>query len=176
MNIHPLFVHFPIAFLILYAICELLRFKAFQSLPYWFYIKAILVIIGTAFAYIAIAAGEAAEHIVTKDKPFLKPLIEAHAGYAGASTLIFSVLAFCYLVAWLEKIFGSAFFENKTLMAITYFIIKVKNLFIETKLVLLFALAGLITMIITGALGASIVYGPDADFIVKFIYTIIIGG
>ncbi|MEK7110290.1 MAG: hypothetical protein AAB759_00205 [Patescibacteria group bacterium] len=39
MNIHPAFVHFPIALLTIYAVLELARFRFFTARPYWFHLK-----------------------------------------------------------------------------------------------------------------------------------------
>ena len=46
MNIHPIVIHFPIAFLTVYAIFELIRFQKVIDKPYWFNVKKILIIVG----------------------------------------------------------------------------------------------------------------------------------
>ena len=47
MNIHPLLVHFPIALLTIYSLLELVPFKQIYRQSYWFYTKAIILIIGS---------------------------------------------------------------------------------------------------------------------------------
>ena len=44
MNIHPIFVHFPIALLTLYSLAELIRWRRITELAYWFYVKAFAMI------------------------------------------------------------------------------------------------------------------------------------
>ena len=58
MNLHPIFVHFPIALFTLYALLECARFKKLQEQTYYFYLKAFLVITGglaSSAAYITMA-------------------------------------------------------------------------------------------------------------------------
>ncbi|KHO51327.1 MAG: hypothetical protein QT04_C0044G0036 [archaeon GW2011_AR11] len=57
LNIHPIFVHFPIALLSLYAVMVLIRFRKVMGLPYWSYAKAILAIAGTLGAFAALQTG-----------------------------------------------------------------------------------------------------------------------
>lgn len=174
MNIHPLLVHFPIGLLVMYAIFEMLRFRSLRALSYWFYVKAIFVIAGTGAAYIAFGGGEIAEEIVGTLDPSKLPLIETHSGFAGATTAVFSILALAYLIVWIARARhteNSGQINNKSMR----FIFRSAQFILGTPLAPVFALVGLITMIITGALGASIVYGPDVDPFVKVIYSFIMG-
>ena len=74
MNIHPLFVHFPIALLCIYSLLELIRFKKVLSRGYLFYTKAILVILGTVGAVAALFTGSIAEDIYQGPLPQGIPL------------------------------------------------------------------------------------------------------
>lgn len=56
-NIHPLLVHFPIALLTVYSLLEAVPLKRIQKLPYWFYVKAVLLITGTISILPTILAG-----------------------------------------------------------------------------------------------------------------------
>ena len=47
---------------------------------------------------------------------------------------------------------------------------KIESLVLESFIVALAALAGLIAISITGALGGAIVYGPDVDPVVSLVY------
>lgn len=62
MDLHPIFVHFPIAFLTVYAIFELVRFRRIVEKPYWHEVKAVLVIVGFAGAVIAAITGGVASN------------------------------------------------------------------------------------------------------------------
>lgn len=168
MNIHPIFVHFPIALLTVYAIAELARFKKLIAEAYYFYVKATLVIAGTLGAFSALLTGDPAEHALT-DKS-LRPLVETHSTFAAASTWIFTFLALVYIVLWINR---SSW--NEKLLAGKFskiWIVKVKvaDWILHSPFVPILALIGLVTITITGALGGAIVYGPNVDPIVSWIY------
>ena len=156
-NVHPLFVHFPIALLTLYSVLELIRFRIIRRQQYWFYIKAVLVIIGAASAWVAAYFGGIAEHMVTDRS--IRPLIEMHSNWATITIAIYSILGVAYLIGWAEKI-GISWRPLS----------KLKWLIIETPFVWILSTAGLIALLITGALGGSLVYGPSNDPVTNFIY------
>ena len=62
MNLHTFVVHFPVALLMIYSLCELVRFQKVLMWPSWFYIKAFFVIIGAGSSVVAFGFGEVAEH------------------------------------------------------------------------------------------------------------------
>jgi len=162
MNIHPLFVHFPIGILVLYTAFELLRFKIITKRPWYFEIKAVLSIVGTLAAYATAFTGDMAEDILSTTAPDKMALVEIHSMYAAATITIFSILAGSYLFEWLKKA-GQLKIVTKILFLdkLSYFI---------QKYAPFIAIVGLISITITGGLGASIVYGPNADPFVTFIY------
>lgn len=167
MNIHPIFVHFPIALMTFYAIAELMRFKKLTQTAYFFYVKAVFVIGGTVSAFLALNTGEGAEDLIDRS---LRPLVEMHSTFASASTWIFGVISVLYLISWINKSelnqkisissFGS--YWNK--------VVTLVNTILNSNFMLLIALVGLVVITITGALGGAIVYGPEVDPIVSVIY------
>ncbi len=167
-NIHPLLVHFPIAFLVLYAFLEIISFKRVRSIFWIFYTKAVLVIAGFTGGLIAASSGEAIEDLF----PQFHNLIEVHSFWAGATNVIFGIIAVVYLIVWLHKSDIIKLPLESALGKIWRFKIMLaeKILFMRPLMVLL-ALAGIVAVTITGALGASIVYGPEIDPIVNFIYS-----
>ncbi len=167
-NIHPLLVHFPIAFLTLYAFLEIISFKRVRSIFWVFYAKALLVTTGFLGGLIAANSGEAIEH----NFPQFYDLVEKHSFWAGTTNVIFGIIAVVYLIIWLHKSDIIKLPIESTLGKIWRFKIMLaeKILFMRPFMVLL-ALAGIIAVTITGALGAAIVYGPEIDPIVKFIYS-----
>lgn len=174
INVHPIFVHFPIALLTIYALFELLYFKQIRNLAYTFYIKAFLVVAGSAAAFVTLQTGEwAAEGLESGP---MRQLIETHSNWADIATGIFTVLAASYAIAWLNRSPGFAAFVGRTpwLRGIWLLLTKLQKLFIETPLVVILALGGLAAITITGALGGSMVYGPDVDPVVSFIYHLLI--
>lgn len=167
MNIHPIFVHFPIALLTVYAIAELLRFKSLREKSYFFYVKAVLVIGGTLSAFLALNTGETAEHL--QDRA-LRPLIEIHSTFATVSTWIFVVLALAYLVGLIERSTYNLKLQQSRFAKIWNIKIRVANYILSSYISIVLACAGLIAITITGALGGAIVYGPTIDPIVNYVY------
>ncbi len=168
MNIHPVLVHFPIALMTIYAIAELIQYKKLKNTLYIFYTKAILVITGTLFAFLSLSTGEIAEGLYARS---YKPLIDMHANFATATTYIFGFIALIYLISWINKsIYNSriqSFLPNNLWIKIVNFV----NYILNNKLIMIsLSIVGLIVIIITGSLGGAIVYKPNVDPIVNFIY------
>lgn len=160
MNIHPIVVHFPIAFLMIYGACELIRFKIISEKPYWFYIKAFLSIVGILGAFVAYQAGEAIEHQFEAE---YGSVMEMHANFAKISIVIFGIAAASYFVAWVNLVKSPSWWLWKLATRIQKFVL-------ETPIAIVLSLTGLVAIIITGALGASIAHGPNSDIFVYFIY------
>ena len=170
MNIHPILVHFPIAMLTIYAIAELIRVKKITDLPYYFYIKASILFIGVLGAFASLSSGEAAEHSVSRS---LNNLVEVHSAFANASTWIFGIIAIIYLIIWISKSsFNQKLLESK-FASIWSIKVNIANKILDSYFMILVAFIGLISITITGALGGAIVYGPDIDPIVNFIYNLV---
>lgn len=162
MNIHPAFVHFPIALLIVYAVLECIRPSYVMKHRSWHDIKAAFVILGTLSAFAALSTGEMAEENLQGSQ---HQLVELHSFFATASTWIFAILAVAYLIALVTEHVSALSSHSwwKTISGIGAFIEKP---FIAISL----ALLGIVSLTITGALGGALVYGPDVDPIVSFIY------
>ncbi len=162
MNIHPAFVHFPIALLIVYAVLECIRPRYVMHYRSWHDIKATFVILGTLSAFAALSTGEMAEETI---EPTQHQLVELHSLFASISTWIFAVLALTYLIAVITEHIPVLSSQRwwKTVASIGAF---VERSYIAISL----AVLGIICLTITGALGGALVYGPDVDPIVSFIY------
>jgi len=182
MNIHPLFVHFPIGLLVVYALLEVvIRGRLASRFPSLVPIKGFLAVMGALASYLTVITGEMAEEAIqgTVSIPDqMSRLIETHSAYAVSATIVFSVLAVAYLVYFIErtKFASSAFAVSSPLSPIWRVIQRLSRIMRETALGPVLALVGLILITITGGLGASIVYGPDIDPFVRFIYTVFFGG
>lgn len=159
MNIHPIFVHFPIALFTLFSILELLRFRLKQ--PYWFYVKAVLVISGFLSAVATIFTGLVAAESLRGSS--LEDVVAVHASFAISATFIFMILAWAYFVAWVNSVKR---IQNNNWLFFT----KIQKFLIETNFAYILTILGLIAITVTGALGGSMVYGPEVDPFVSFVY------
>ncbi|MFA5991319.1 MAG: DUF2231 domain-containing protein [Candidatus Doudnabacteria bacterium] len=178
MNLHPIIVHFPIALLILYGLMELVRFKKVINQPYWFYIKAVLVMVGGLGALAALATGDtAAEMVRAGDAPLMvtnfRQVVSLHKNFADLSVAIFGILAAGYLVLWVEKTNYAPWTKIPLFQKIWSIKIKLARVIIETRFVVLLAVAGLVCISITGGLGGIMVFGPSADPFFGFIYQLL---
>ncbi len=172
MNIHPIFVHFPIAFLTIYAIMELLRFKVLTNNHSYNVVKKILLLLGVVFSLPALSTGELAEHAYGRSQ---RGLIEMHAGFAVSTVRVFGVILVSYIIRKINS--DQKFINIKNLLTETKVVSyiwkvasKLGNIVLQTPVLVVLSLIGLILVMVTGALGGTIVYGPEVDFFTKFVY------
>lgn len=171
MDIHPIFVHFPIALLTVYSILELIRFEKITSQAYYFYVKACILIIGTLGAFASLSTGEMAERSVDRS---LHGLVEMHSTFAAISTWIFVVLSAIYLIIWISKTEYNQKLNNSSFAKIWNIKLNIANKIFNNKVLMVtLAILGLMAITMTGALGGAIVYGPDVDPIVSFFYHLV---
>ncbi len=169
MNIHPALVHFPIALLTVYAVLELARFRFFVGRPYWFHLKAAFLLLGLAGALLARQTGEFVAEQIDRNAPVFA-IIEKHALFANLTGLIFGVLGLAYFMVLFER---EAWLPN--IRAKFPRVVGFANEFLASPVAPLVALAGLLAVTITGALGGAMVYGPNTDPVVSFVYQLLIG-
>ncbi len=166
MNFHPMLVHFPIALLTLYTLCELFRVKRLQENKSFQTVKKTLVIVGAITAIVARQAGEMVEEMFENGPD--GNLVEMHALFGNATTIIFCLIAGAYIIelsrmrnvqtAWAIQVYGALRYISLSIL--------------RPAIVMIFAFAGLFAITIAGALGGAIAHGPDVDPFVSFIYGI----
>ena len=167
-NLHPLLVHFPIGLLTIYALLECMRFKRILRLPYWFYVKGVLVIVGTVASYPTLLTGTLIAPLL-QGSAETSALILRHSQWAFGTVLTFTLLMLAYLFGWIKRE-GWGIARTGILMRLRRGGIKYSDAILETAVLPLLALFGLFAVTLAGALGGSIVYGPDVDPFVKVIY------
>jgi uncharacterized membrane protein len=149
-NIHPIFVHFPIALLTIYSLIKILPvhkiLKENQKT-----VERFLLFLGVVGAFFALNTGEMAEHIVRKNRQ----IIEAHSTFAGISTFVFGFLA----ILEISDILNKKNYLNK----FKYVLNKLSLLSENKFLTIILSIIGLISIFMTGILGGMIVYGTSAD-------------
>lgn len=171
MNIHPLIVHFPIALLMLYTFFEVVRVPWFVRQSWYFYIKAVLVTLGTIAVYAAMTTGDWFAESIPRDAP-IQAVIEKHEMMASITAVIFSILAVTYTLLWLGKTgvlqrFAERHEWSRPLVRLTEHCEQSRYM---TPALIILAIAGAVAVGVTGGLGASMVYGPDIDPFVTIIY------
>lgn len=158
-DLHPLFVHFPIALLMLFAVLELLRFKAVSSRFDLFHTKALLVISGTLGGFIAAQFGEIAENL--ERNAGMRTVIEIHSTFADITTILGAIVSVIYIAAWLSRSKTNLPYHN---------ILRRAEKIVDSWVMVPLALAIFVAISITGALGGAIVYGANSDPFVNFVY------
>lgn len=167
MDIHPIVVHFPIALLTVYTLFEVARFPALVRQEWYLPVKAVLLLIGVAGSVAALQTGEVAEQAFI-GTPTMR-IVEMHAFFANLTTYVYVLLAVVYAVQWAEQAGGErrvppfAQWPWSVLRAIA-------RVFGRTGMLVLLSVVGCALLTITGALGGAMVYGPEVDPIVSFVY------
>ncbi len=169
MNIHPLFVHFPIALLLVYSFFEIIRIRSWQQAPWIIPVKRITLLIGVLFSFISLNTGELAEHNLSD--PALLRIVEKHSLFATTATYIYVAL----LVAYLTEVLVSQKWWGRVPRVIQTFLLWYARVPLSSRVRLFLAFAGAIAITITGALGGAMVYGPTVDPVVWFVYKTIVG-
>jgi uncharacterized membrane protein len=170
MNIHPLFVHFPIALLTIYAMMQLVPLKWKKSFPWWNGAGAFLVTIGWLLTLPSGATGGIAEELV-KEK--INPaLIEMHAMFAGFTIVIFFIFFAGEMVrVFKERGWGDSIAsKNPLFFRVWNFKQKCSHVILDTFLTKVVAVVGLLVLAVTGGLGGAIAYNPEIDPVVSTIY------
>jgi uncharacterized membrane protein len=147
-NIHPIFVHFPIALLFIYSLLKIIPFYKWFPQIAWKQIERVFLVIGVIGAYISLYTGEIAEHIV---RP-AHDLVEMHSTFAAVSVWIYSALLLGEIIVLLGRKF--------TLINMINGLGRILTLRIVSGIL---AVCGLIAISVTGLLGGVLVYGTTAD-------------
>jgi uncharacterized membrane protein len=170
MNIHPIFVHFPLALLTLYALMVLVPLRFSSKFSWWAGAASFLSVVGWLLTLPTAATGGIAEELV---KGKVDPaLIEMHSSFAGAIIIIFFLFFAANTVraakerGWGDRISA----RNSLFLRVWNFKQKCARVILDTFLGKVLALLGLAAILITGGLGGAIVYGPDFDPLVSAIH------
>ena len=158
MNIHPIFVHFPIALLTVYALFELLQFSLLLKKTYWWYLKGAFVVLGSVSSVASYMTGDWAAEAIDRSSE-VQNLIQVHSGFAFGTVLIFGLISLSYVLLLLKK-------EGVAQWPVTRLAERLQ----QPNVIIPLSMIGLILVTVTGALGGAIVYGSEVDPIVSVIY------
>ncbi len=164
-NIHPLFVHFPIALLFLYSIVKVIPFHRWFPKVAWRHIERVLLVIGVLGAFAASYTGEIAEHIV---KP-QRDLVEMHSLFADFTTWIFGALLLGEILSLLMPVLITRL-KSPKFISFCLFIQKILTHRVFSRIL---AILGFIAITVTGLLGGTMVYGLTADPIAPLVLKIL---
>ncbi len=167
MNLHPIFVHFPIALLTIYTLLETASIiKRVRERAYIFYVKATFLLGGVFGAVPAYLTGDAQEGSAPVHTEFYRAMT-VHSRWALATVLFFGALAAIHAAAWLCR-------EWTGMPERLRKVLDLHRYATETALTPVLALFGLCIVTVTGALGGALAYGSDIDPTVSFIYKLLV--
>lgn len=146
LNVHPAVVHFPIALLTIYALFEILRLPVLTRQTWYVPVKAVLLFIGFLTTALAQQTGLIAEEAFAGTPT--ANLVDLHEQFAWYTIGVYGVLSLLYVLRFFGKDHRIPF---------------------RDAVLILGAIAGLVLLTITGALGGALVYGSEADPIVKLV-------
>lgn len=168
MDLHPLFVHFPIALLTLYAVLEILR--PWTRGHAWQTTRSLLVIVGTLSAFVSLSTGEDAEHAY-RNAAMLN-VLEMHSLIATITTWCFACIAVCYAIELpiVIRILDRSPSWMRRALAIVR---QCATTILTTPIVTILAILATLGLMLVGALGGILVYGPDFDPVTSLVYNLI---
>lgn len=154
-NLHPIFVHFPIALLLLYSGLRFFSWpKKFPTVN-WQLPRTVILGLGVIGAWASNATGEIASHLTSPDRSIL----EMHEGFAGAATNIYVILLLAELLITIKP----DWLKNKYLLYLKPILIFLQDKIIKNWLFRLLSAIGALLIAMTGLLGGVMVYGNTAD-------------
>ncbi|MCF7820347.1 MAG: hypothetical protein K9M44_02660 [Candidatus Pacebacteria bacterium] len=172
MNYHAIFIHFPIALLVIYSLLEIFSFKIVSKYRDWFYIKFSFLFIGVVSAFPALSTGEILEDLPKYDHK----LVEVHSSFASATTNFYLVIAIFYILSIFSREIKIKNFilENKNLSkSVKKIFLNLSNFFyliIKKRILIITSIIGLSLITIVGGLGGVLASGIDVDPVARFIY------
>jgi len=165
-NLHPIFVHFPIALLFVYSIIKLLPFQKWFPNVAWRDIERLLLVVGLGGAYLSLSTGEQAADLTRPNES----LVEAHEFFANFSTRMYLLLLIGEVASYLNN-------KNYNFISKINFVPKlliwIEKILTNSNLVKILVLLGFVSLFLTGVLGGVLVYGVTADPLAPFILEIL---
>jgi len=158
-NIHPLVVHFPIAFLFVYAIIKILPMSRWFPKVAWMQIERVLLLVGVLGAFAALATGDTAERIIHPNRA----LVDAHSNFGSISTWIFGAMLFGEIIKMLNAYLAAHLMTLENYVFVRKTLFWIERIFSNRAVSIILAVTGLVCISITGLLGGVIADGLTAD-------------
>ncbi len=160
-NIHPIFVHFPIAFLFVYSLIKILPLQKWLPFVAWKQIERAFLFFGVIGAFVALSTGETAEHITHPNRD----LVEMHAFFANMATFIYLIILIGETLSVAMSFIILKIKSVQIIKVVTFF----KDFLTHSIISVTLAILGLFSISITGLLGGVMVYGTTADPFAKIV-------
>jgi uncharacterized membrane protein len=169
-DFHPIFVHFPIAFLTLYSIIKILPLTRWFPRVAWRDIERVLLVFGFIGSIAALLTGEQAEEL---NRP-PQDIAEWHEFFANTTIWLYGALLAGEFLSFIRRFFSQSL---GTIGAKWPSVIKtfrfLENLLTHNLFSKLIAVVALGTLFLTGLLGGVMVYGTTADPLAPFVLKIL---
>ncbi|HEU5114407.1 MAG TPA: DUF2231 domain-containing protein [Candidatus Paceibacterota bacterium] len=165
-NIHPIFVHFPIALLFIYSIIMVLPVEKWFPRVAWRDIARALLALGVLGAFAALATGDTAKHLVHPDRA----LVNAHSNFAVIATVFYCMLLLGEICAFVNARFPDFMAKTGVISEISK---AIEKILCNKVVAALIALLALVALSVAGLLGGVLVYGTSADPLAGFVLKIL---
>ena len=165
-NLHPIFVHFPVALLFLYSLVKIVPIKKWLPSVSWGSIERFLLFFGVLGAFAALSTGELAEEFVKANHK----LVETHAFFGTFSTWVYGALLIGELAAYVNKMYAARLQSMERIGAFSRFL---ERILCNRSFAIFLSFVGLVAISITGMLGGVIAYGLTADPFAPFLLKIL---
>jgi uncharacterized membrane protein len=154
-NIHPIFVHFPVALLFVYSVVKILPLQKWFPQIIWRDIERMLLVVGVLGAFASLATGETAQHILQPNRQ----ITHMHSLFASAATWCYGLL----LAGELLLVLIPIILPKMRMPKVTAWLVYIQTILTSTLVSTSLAFIGLVTLSVTGVLGGVLVYGTTAD-------------
>ena len=160
-NLHPLFVHFPIALLFVYSIIRILPVSKWVPEISWKSAERVLLLVGVVGAFLALATGDTAEHLFQPNRQ----LVEMHSFFATLSTWLYGALLAGEILSLVNPKFGPKI-QNESIKDV---MTSLESFLCDNIFSKIVAFVALVSISVTGLLGGVMVYGLSADPVAGFV-------
>ncbi len=168
MDLHPIFVHFPIAFFTLYSALEIIPWSKLQEKVEYFWLKFGILIAGVLSAPVTLMSGDAASEGFEVGK--LSRLVETHEALAQLTVIVYVVILVLSGARILTLINHPLIANQPTVNKFVTLLNKINQRYVLAIL----ALIGLILITVTGALGGAIAFGLGVDPLADYFYKLLV--
>lgn len=165
-NIHPIFVHFPIAFFLLYSLLKIVPFDKLVKNVAWRQIQRVVLLAGFLGAMVSNATGELAEHIARASHK----TVEVHATFAALSMWMYGLLLAGEALVIINQFLAK---KNITLSFVNGILKTFEKILTQKTFSWILALVGVVAIFVTGVIGGAMVYGMSADPLAPIIFKLL---